>query len=98
MTTRATPLSDAQKKRIRILHNMGFGHAELGRRFNRSPSTIWSVVNPIPRVGLVIESHPSIPKEVLVERDRRMSRTPRTLTAALMKDPLPGYSALERRA
>lgn len=36
--------------------------------------------------------------ELIAERDRRLSQMPRDLTAALCGDPLPGYSALERRA
>lgn len=34
--------------------------------------------------------------EMLADRDRRYYGTPRTLTAWLMGDPPPGYSALER--
>ncbi|HEX4043237.1 MAG TPA: hypothetical protein VHY10_16185 [Xanthobacteraceae bacterium] len=33
----------------------------------------------------------------LAERDQRLAVAPRDLTAALCGDPLPGYSALERR-
>jgi hypothetical protein len=36
------------------------------------------------------------PPEVLAALDERMSRAPRDLTAALMGDPLPGYSALDQ--
>jgi hypothetical protein len=32
----------------------------------------------------------------LADRDKRYTITPRSLTAALLGDPLPGYSALER--
>lgn len=38
-----------------------------------------------------------IPREVLFDRDRRMAMAPRNLTAALLGDPLPGRSALDRR-
>lgn len=38
-----------------------------------------------------------VPPEVLAERDRRRELVPRDLTAAFFGDPLPGYSALERR-
>lgn len=37
-------------------------------------------------------------EEALAERAQRLSQAPRDLTAALCGDPLPGYSALERRA
>ena len=39
-----------------------------------------------------------IPNEVLFERDKRLALAPRDLTAAICGDPLPGHSALERRA
>lgn len=38
----------------------------------------------------------SIPDDVLIERDRRLSIVPGNTTAALMNDPPAGYSALER--
>ena len=39
----------------------------------------------------------SIPRDVLFDRDRRMELAPCSLTAALLGDPLPGRSALDRR-
>lgn len=36
--------------------------------------------------------------EAFKERDERLRQSPRDLTSALMGDPLPGYSALERGA
>lgn len=39
-----------------------------------------------------------IPPEVLADRDRRLSLAPRSLVARVCGDPLPGYSALERRS
>lgn len=38
-----------------------------------------------------------IPPEVLADREKRYAITPRDLSAARLGDPLPGYSALERR-
>lgn len=38
------------------------------------------------------------PADLIAERDRRSAMAPRDLTAAMFGDPLPGYSALERRA
>jgi hypothetical protein len=35
--------------------------------------------------------------KLLAERDRRLSIAPRDLTAQLLGDPLPGFSALDRR-
>jgi|SRR5581483_8246679 len=38
-----------------------------------------------------------VPDDVLRERDERRAVAPRSLTAAVLGDPLPGYSALDRR-
>lgn len=40
---------------------------------------------------------PPVPPTAIEERDRRLALEPRDLTAAFFGDPLPGYSALERR-
>ncbi len=39
-----------------------------------------------------------VPAAVLADRDRRAGLSARDTTALLLGDPLPGYSALERRA
>ncbi len=44
-----------------------------------------------------IEQHVYIPPCVLEEREHRAALEPRDNTAALLNDPLPGYSALDRR-
>jgi hypothetical protein len=36
-------------------------------------------------------------EDIIAERDRRLALSPRSLTAAFCNDPLPGYSALDRR-
>jgi hypothetical protein len=38
-----------------------------------------------------------IPQSVLLDRERRLELAPRDITAALMGDPIPGRSALDRR-
>lgn len=40
---------------------------------------------------------PSIPHEVLADRDRRLALAPASLTAAICGDPAPGHSALDRK-
>ena len=37
-------------------------------------------------------------EKALIERDRRAKLSPRNLTAEFFGDPLPGYSALDKRA
>ncbi len=39
----------------------------------------------------------NVPASVLADRDARLARVPRDLTAAIAGDPLPGMSALDRR-
>lgn len=39
----------------------------------------------------------SVPSQVWADRERRCALEPATITAALCGDPLPGYSALDRR-
>lgn len=47
------------------------------------------------RVG---KEHPiTVPANIILERNCRLAVAPRDLTAAMMGDPRPGYSALERR-
>ena len=43
------------------------------------------------------DSHVTIPPGVAADRERRAALRPRDLTAAFHGDPLPGYSALDRR-
>ena len=51
-----------------------------------------------PKVPLSKQQASSRPSEdLLAERDRRARIAPRDLTAALLGDPLPGFSALDRR-
>lgn len=55
----------------------------------------------LPRRSLIpqdeIESRSTIPADVMADRERRMTLAPRSLSAAQFGDPLPGYSALDRR-
>jgi hypothetical protein len=44
-----------------------------------------------------VSTGPFISDEVLADRDARKNLAPRDLSAAFFGDPLPGYSALERR-
>jgi hypothetical protein len=54
---------------------------------------------PNPRTVAGIGEVPSItvPETVMEERHRRMAVSPRSFTAAWQGDPLPGYSALDKR-
>lgn len=49
------------------------------------------------RIKIVATSGPRIPISIIAERDRAMSYETRDITAALMGDPLPGRSALDKK-
>lgn len=51
---------------------------------------------PLPR-GEDHTVHVAVPREALADRDRRMALEHASLTAALLGDPLPGRSALDKR-
>ena len=44
----------------------------------------------------IVEGHIFVPRDAIAERDQRRELEHQTTTAALMGDPLPGYSALEK--
>lgn len=87
-------------ERARKLHARGMNSADIGRALGVPRTTVYywlassaRVVNPRPTAVPPI----IIPPEVLEDRDHRSDLAPRNLTAAFCGDPLPGYSALERR-
>lgn len=49
------------------------------------------------RLPMIAATEVTISPDELADRERRYSLRPRDLTAALTGDPLPGYSALDRR-
>ncbi|MHC2867957.1 hypothetical protein ACVIYH_009090 [Bradyrhizobium diazoefficiens] len=75
------------------------GWTEIGKRLGRSSGACWSkyhyVKNAAPK-NKVAQTEP-VDQESHREWLHRMSLSPVNLTAALLGDPLPGYSALDRR-
>lgn len=65
-----------------------------GRICRRPPAADLPKITP--RSAFGAEHAPSIPQHVLMDRDRRLSMAPRSLTAALCGDPAPGRSALDK--
>jgi hypothetical protein len=99
-------LSDADKAQAAVMHRHGYTCRAIAAHFNVSNTTIERLFKP-ERVRVKAISHATqsvvpwdkglwIPPGVLIERDRARDLEPRSLTAALMGDPLPGRSALER--
>lgn len=74
-------------------------YSAVARRMGRSASTVNEQINGL-RGNRVLRGKAApenIPSDVLADRNRRADLAPRSLTAAFFGDPLPGYSALERR-
>jgi len=76
------------------------GWTEIAKRLGRSSGTCWSkyayIKNSTPKNK--IERREPIDMESHREWRRRQMLSPVSLTAALLGDPLPGYSALDKRA
>jgi predicted transcriptional regulator len=72
----------------------------VARIMDRSPSTVAEWLQGLrgarrqPRVD---KADMTVPAEVLADRERRMNLSHRDYTAAFFNDPLPGYSAMDRR-
>jgi IS30 family transposase len=98
-----TMRDDEQLEKL-LANNVGV--TEIGKRMRRARQVIqrkrdeWRGPDYKKYQRTVVESdfRIEIPEEVLVDRERRRDLQPRDLTAALCGDPLPGRSALERRA
>lgn len=88
----------AQLLSFRDKYNLGW--TEIGKRMGRPDGTVYSKYYYLKKLttfradGTV---NARIPADREEEWRRRQALTPRSLTSALMGDPLPGYSALERR-
>lgn len=74
--------------------------SEISRVVGFNPSTICNFLKGMEMPDYLRKetvSHVAVPQHVLGEREHRSWLLPRDLTAALFGDPLPGYSALDRR-
>lgn len=85
---------------IRLREDEGMKWCDIAIVMNRPLSTCQkkyvALTEGVIRLGTVAE-RVEIPESCLEERDRRLNIPHRDITAAFMGDPLPGYSALERR-
>lgn len=74
---------------------------EISARLNRPSGTVYSKYEYLKNQAAFgprhAECRENIPALILTEQRHRQSLTPRDLTAAFFGDPLPGYSALDRR-
>ena len=100
-------MTDAVHAKILEMRAEGRTLKEIGQAIGFSFSSVADVINGRRRRVKnyrVVRAQPHAdcvnqrpPDYVIAERDRRYTVAPRDNTAALLGDPLPGYSALDRR-
>jgi len=92
--------SEASKHLLVLRDEMGLGWTEIGKRLDRAGSSCHThyYILKNPTVTHVVVQRAPICSRTVEEWRRRQSLSPRTLTAAFFGDPLPGCSALDRRA
>lgn len=84
---------------LRLRDEMRLGWSEIAKRLNRSSGTCHSKYTYMKNAAPKNRVAPREPANAETHREwlRRMSLSPASLTAALLGDPLPGYSALDKR-
>lgn len=92
-------------EKVQLVHLkevMGLGWTEIGRRLNRPSGTVYSKYFYIKNFASARAGDGSdkanIPEQTVSEWRSRRALSPSSLTAHFCGDPLPGYSALDRRA
>lgn len=97
-------ITEDDRRKMRKLRAAGVRTGDIAKQFNVSRKAVDYAIylhkkrRYRTRVNLKREDVLEIPREVLAEREFRLSLSPRDLSAAIFGDPPPGYSALERRA
>jgi hypothetical protein len=100
-TSRVTPWTKAEMDHLLLLRDKyRKGWDEIAKVMGRPSGTVYSKYYYIknlytgPREAVGTKA---IPQPIVDAWRQRMATAPRDITAALMGDPLPGHSALERR-
>lgn len=90
---------DAKLMRLRVQERKRWAQIaeELDRPRSSCSGRYQDLIDPPVSTNLVAD-RTVVPAERFAERDARINRAPRDLTASFFGDPLPGYSALEQRA
>jgi response regulator RpfG family c-di-GMP phosphodiesterase len=91
------PLTSDEIHTARLLRREGKTFGQIARRLGHSRESIRDVCKGLARIVIHDVKAVAIPDHVLAERDQRLARQPRDLTAAIVGDPLPGRSALDRK-
>lgn len=79
----------------------GWSYQQIAARFGRSPDAVQKRLRADPtRFRTILHGDvvapPSVPESVEADRDERAMLEPRSLTALICGDPLPGRSALDK--
>ncbi|HEX7895472.1 MAG TPA: hypothetical protein VF447_14840 [Terriglobales bacterium] len=99
LAVRTSWTDEASKQLLKLRDEMGLGWTEIGKRLDRAGSSC--------HTRYYLLKNPSTPHKVFQrepldegaykDRSRRLSISHASLTAAFFGDPLPGYSALDKR-
>lgn len=100
-------LSDAEKDRIRALRREGVSTYRIAEAMGLARHQVRKVaertagntkyINSCGNSYDHYERPPVVTEAEIADRNRRLELSPRDLSAAFFGDPLPGYSALDRR-
>lgn len=84
---------------LRLRDEVRLGWSEIAKRLGRSSGTCWSKYDYLKKSAPKNKVAVREPVDAESHREwlHRMSLSPSNLTAALLGDPLPGYSALDKR-
>jgi hypothetical protein len=99
-TARKNPtFTEADMERARKLYAKLGSFKAVADIMGRSPTTINEQLRGLrgSREAKVSGRQFQVPAPVLADRERRQEIAPRDITASFFGDPLPGYSALDRR-
>ncbi len=90
--------TEAELEQVRGMRAAGVGYAEIARKIGRNCSSVWVKFEKRPALRIAGEPLVSqIPDEVYDERKKRSCLYRTTLTSEICGDPLPGYSAADRK-
>jgi hypothetical protein len=96
---RPRPWTTEEVQRASDLRDAGVSYVEIAKELGRTPGAVGGKLSYSQTSGLrhhvANEQRPC--DRTLAERDARAKLEHHTLTAAFCGDPLPGYSALDRR-
>ncbi len=90
--------TDAELDEVRKLRSAGMGYADIAREIGRNCSSVWVKFEKRTSRDLAGAPHADqVPESVIVERRRRSYLHRTTVTSEICGDPLPGYSAADRK-